>query len=177
MVWVNVWVCEGDDPEEGHCFEPVVALRSQVVRTYGKRLPPDSFPDDGGTEKDLQARGWYLQSQDEDLAGIIPSEDAGGLIAHNDEYLKTSNSAGRLVAAPWNPSEDEVRLAPVVAELTQTVRNLLYCRRMRETPPDSSATAFSSSDTGDIGVAGAKSISGARTEGTSGTMRTNGTMP
>jgi hypothetical protein len=147
------------------------------VRTYGKSLPPGKLPDVYGTEKDLLAHGWQFDRQEEDLAGIIPCEDAGGLIAHNDEYLKTSNSAGRLVAAPWNPSEDEVRLAPVVAELTQTVRNLLYCRRMREAPPVPPAPAFSSSDTGDIGVAGAKSISGARTEGTSGTMRTNGTMP
>ena len=68
------------------------------------------------------AQGWYIEGQDTSLSPVIIDPEFASLVALDDPDLGAAeNAERRLVACPWPPEEDEVRLESLLAEMKQAV--------------------------------------------------------
>jgi hypothetical protein len=113
---------------------PVLALESVVYRDY-------TFPDGGGrdtpvmwgTEEQALERGWLLAEQGVEVRPVfVHYDDVGAAWLMDDEDHEARGGEHELVAAPWPPDEDDARLAPVVARLTQSAVEKARRRAMKE---------------------------------------------
>lgn len=123
MTAVNVW--RDDVGEFFDDYTPVVALQATTVRRFSKvwvgQEPIEFF-----NAKELLDQGFDEEKPEIQHTALIIDFSTGVLIPYDDPSIQCKNNAWRLVACPWDPSEDEKRLAPVVEQMKTDI-----CKRCK----------------------------------------------
>jgi hypothetical protein len=117
MMAVDVRV--DDDGVSGHRVYPVVAIQAEVQRRFEKGYEGNNCPYEYGNERELRRMGWRLKAQETYTAALIVNDDHRlfPIYAYQRLGAMLAGAQWSLVCCPWPAEEDDVRLAPIVAEL------------------------------------------------------------
>lgn len=125
MVVISVWHDDEAEPQEGHTFDPVIAIVAKVNQVYYRDLEPNNplqfkvAP----TDQAMIEGGWKYDWVD---SGYVDYD----VLIHTDEYglIEASSvfdgewECYETEVCPWPPEEDEERLSEVVASLKDRLR-------------------------------------------------------
>jgi hypothetical protein len=125
-----------EPPVTFHKIEPVIALQSKLVthlcrkhQTQHSALPY--------TLAEADQEGWWTEGVDAVISAIVFTTHAyeePELIDVNLAYT-ASNVAWQMEVCPWDPSEDEARLAELIAKLRSDAIAKVESRDARESRP------------------------------------------
>jgi hypothetical protein len=124
MVLVSAW---GQDGVITHAVDPVVAIRNVTRWYYSIRHVEGTqtrrAPDHAG----MIEFGWSFDRMEILVEPIVVDPEVG-LIGTETECLMQQDIVSRLVACPWEPSSDSLRLAETIALIRDEALSLWNIR-------------------------------------------------
>jgi hypothetical protein len=124
-----------EQPRVAHRFYPVVALSASYFRCYkppkpenGRRNTEPTFPESDDHGAFVNA-GWKCAYRGTEHVLLVLADDDRGVVPAS-EIFGFEMSVNQAVQCPWDHTEDESRLAPVIAKLTAELTTLLARQRV-----------------------------------------------
>lgn len=119
MIVVHVSHWEG---ESYHSFNPVVCLQTRIEDQYTRSIRC-TYRDGNVPPSDRERReeGWTFAWSTE-THHVILLDVGENLLTELDDIFICDNGCAETVYCPWDASEDEVRLADVVARLSRDAK-------------------------------------------------------